>query len=97
MKKDISQDVISRTIQFCSDAFDTERNVYYPIAPEKRELPLNSSLSPMEQGILKGIAGRKLMRAEDTMHVGAFATDVIDGLRMEMKRGTLGLTKVECD
>ncbi len=28
------------------------------------------------------------------MHVGAFATDVINGMRMEMKRGTLGLTKV---
>lgn len=95
MKEDIPQDVIARTVQFCAEAFDTERDMKQPIASENCELPLNTSLSPTEHAILKGIAGRKVMRAEDTMHVGAFATDVIDGLRMEMKRGTLGLAKVE--
>ncbi len=85
--------MISRTIEFCADAFDTERDVQQPVASNSRYLPLNTGLSPMEQAILKGIAERKVMRAEDTMHVGAFATDVINGMRMEMKRGTLGLTK----
>ncbi len=71
----IPRDVISRTIEFCADAFDTERDVQQPVASNSRYLPLNTGLSPMEQAILKGIAERKVMRAEDTMHVGAFATE----------------------
>ena len=91
--KNISKDVIAKTVEFCANAFDTELSV--PVLENGEQGNIDDkNLSPGENAMLNNIAERKLMRPEDTMHVGAFATDVISGMRMEMTRGSLGLRLV---
>ncbi|KAL8632016.1 hypothetical protein Q9189_002281 [Teloschistes chrysophthalmus] len=49
------------------------------------------SLDPEEQRVMDYIRARQLLRTEDTMHIGNFATDVIDGLAPRLERGRLTL------
>jgi hypothetical protein len=45
------------------------------------------------RNILKGIAIRKIMRTEDVMHINNESLDILEGYRMVMQRGNLGLEK----
>jgi hypothetical protein len=47
------------------------------------------------KGLLKRIAIWKLMRADDTIHLGMFVEDNIHGRKLRLKKGSLGLSKVE--
>ncbi|EJD07853.1 FAD/NAD-binding domain-containing protein [Fomitiporia mediterranea MF3/22] len=123
----LSQDVLSKTLDFCAHAFE-------PTLPEDREAVLKKlngsasktisnghtkghanglanghtydkksngdinpepSLSEEDIRILRHIRAREMMRTEDTMHVGSFYTDVIDGYIVRGVRGSLGLRKLD--
>jgi len=42
---------------------------------------------------LKGITLRKLLRTEDVMHINNESLDIIEGYRMRLQRGSLGMDK----
>ena len=54
---------------------------------------LRESLDPEEKRALDYIRARQIMRTEDSMHIGNFSTDVIDGLMPHLERGYLTLLK----
>lgn len=51
-------------------------------------------LSTEEQRVLNHITARSMMRADDTVDISEFASDVVDGMRLRMETGKLGLEKV---
>ena len=55
---------------------------------------LDDKFAAEEIRVLNHIRARKMLRAEDTMGIASFHTDVIDGYAATLERGTLGLTKV---
>ena len=54
---------------------------------------LRGSLDPEDKRALDYIRARQIMRTEDSMHIGNFSTDVIDGLTPHLERGNLTLLK----
>jgi hypothetical protein len=52
-------------------------------------------LTEEELKILKTIRARQMIRTEDTLNIDHFAEDAIDGYAPRLKRGELGLAKVE--
>ena len=51
------------------------------------------SLDPEEERALDYIRARQIMRTEDSLHIGNFSTDAIDGLTPHLERGNLTLLK----
>ncbi|KAI5117936.1 hypothetical protein M0805_009444 [Coniferiporia weirii] len=102
--KRLSQDELSKTLEFCTHAFE-------PTLPEDRAAVLakladspaaataptagyDTNLTQEEQRVLAHINARKMMRTEDTMNIASFATDTFDGLCPRLQRGQLGLVLV---
>ena len=93
VKDGVSKDIIAKTVEFCAEAFNTERAAaHVPTIPTLDEnVELSKDISVEEQAMLQGIMQRRQMRPQDTMGIGAFTTDVIGGYRMEMVKGGLSL------
>ena len=54
---------------------------------------LKESLSGEEQRAVDFVRARQVLRTEDTMQIGHFSTDVINGLVPDLRRGHLTLMK----
>ncbi|KAJ7686802.1 FAD/NAD(P)-binding domain-containing protein [Mycena rosella] len=103
--KKLVGDDLNKTVEFLGT------HAFEPSSPEERaavmstygdvvdKLPASLSNDNVEdlraRNILKGIAIRKLMRTEDSLHINNETLDVLEGYRMVMQRGKLGLEKVE--
>ncbi|KAI4178786.1 MAG: hypothetical protein L6R41_008209 [Letrouitia leprolyta] len=63
-------------------------------APQKKTAQmLEANLDEDETKILNAIRARQMLKAEDTMNLGHVAADVIDGRRINLVRGELGLVE----
>ena len=107
----LTQDELSKTIDFCLDAFQhtapEERDaVMKKIEAQQSEAKKESDLeakaqvdpdglSPQEMKVLKTIRARQMLRTEDVINIDSFGTDTIDGFAPRIKRGELGLKKPE--
>ncbi|KAJ6630160.1 FAD/NAD(P)-binding domain-containing protein [Mycena sp. CBHHK59/15] len=101
--KKLAGDDLSKTVEFLAT------HAFEPSLPEERaeavsqygdvvdKLPASLSNDNVDdikaRNILKGIAIRKLMRTEDVMHINNESLDILEGYRMVMQRGQLGLEK----
>ncbi|KAJ7153561.1 FAD/NAD(P)-binding domain-containing protein [Mycena crocata] len=102
--KKLVGDDLSKTVEFLAT------HAFEPSLPEERaaatsqygevidKLPASLSNDNVEdlksRNILKGIAIRKLMRTEDSLHINNETLDVLEGYRLVMQHGNLGLEKV---
>jgi len=95
VKDGVAKDIIARTVEFCAEAFNTERAAaQIPAIPTlEGNVEFSKDISIEEQSMLQGIMLRRQMRPQDTMGIGAFTTDVIGGLHMDMQKGALGLKR----
>ncbi|KAF2420220.1 FAD/NAD(P)-binding domain-containing protein [Tothia fuscella] len=107
----LSQDEISKTIEFCARAFaPVSASEKEAVLQQMEKLSLNENsednaeglqelhaqMNDNERRIMDTIRGRRMLRSEDTMNIDNFAVDVVDGLQPNMVRGALGLvTPVE--
>lgn len=106
----MTSEELAKTIEFCAHAFvptnkeDREAvlSKVNQIAGEvemsevvKATVERDTNLSNEEQKVLNHITARSMMRADDTVGISEFASDVVDGLRLRMLHGKLGLDKVE--
>ncbi|KAL9607854.1 MAG: hypothetical protein Q9167_007277 [Letrouitia subvulpina] len=101
----LTQEEISKTVDFCFGAFA-------PAASDQREAvlkkvddlgvsgntlegrkELEAALSPEELRILETIQARQMLRMEDITNIDSFGLDVIDGLTPNLKTGDLGLVR----
>lgn len=109
----LTQDEISKTVDFCFQAFqpadeDAKRNVLQKLetvsleqdskagnAPKPKQTAqmLEANLTEDETRILNTIRARQMLRSEDTMNIENLAADIIDGRRINLVRGQLGLVK----
>ncbi|KAJ7938348.1 FAD/NAD(P)-binding domain-containing protein [Mycena leptocephala] len=103
--KKLVGDDLKKTVEFLGT------HAFEPSQPEERvevistygdvvdKLPATLSNDNVDdqraRNILKGIAIRKLMRTEDSLHINNETLDVLEGYRMVMERGNLGLIKVD--
>ena len=55
---------------------------------------MRESLDPEEQRTLDLLLARHMLRIEDSTNIGSFTTDIIDGLKPNLERGNLTLSKV---
>ena len=62
-------------------------------AQNKATQELEGILTKEEMQILSTIRAREMMRQEDILNIDAFNSDAIDGLRANLKRGSLGLVE----
>ncbi len=95
VKDGVAKDIIAKTVEFCAEAFNTERAAaQIPAIPTlEGNVEFSKDISIEEQSMLQGIMLRRQMRPQDTMGIGAFTTDVIGGLHMDMQKGALGLKR----
>ncbi|KAL0952401.1 hypothetical protein HGRIS_006677 [Hohenbuehelia grisea] len=98
-------DDLRKTVEFCAV------HAYEPSLPEERnelvskfgdplqKLPVVDAEDTEEEAqkkrLLKGVAVRKLMRTEDIIHIDNFVADNLLGFNMRLKKGSLGLVKVQ--
>ncbi|KAL8698812.1 MAG: hypothetical protein Q9201_006366 [Fulgogasparrea decipioides] len=61
--------------------------------PKKTVKDLETNLTEDEKRILTTIRARQMLRIEDIIHNDNLAADVIDGMRINLVRGQLGLSK----
>lgn len=61
--------------------------------PKQTVEMLEASLTEDETRILNTIRGRQMLRSEDTINIENLAADVIDGKRINLERGSLGLVE----
>lgn len=54
---------------------------------------LEANLTEDETRILNTIRARQMLRSEDTMDIENFAADIIDGRRINLEHGSLGLAE----
>ncbi|KAL8852078.1 MAG: hypothetical protein Q9221_003008 [Calogaya cf. arnoldii] len=59
--------------------------------PKQTVEMLEATLTEDETRILNTIRGRQMLRSEDTINIENLAADVIDGKRINLERGSLGL------
>lgn len=59
--------------------------------PKQTVEMLEATLTEDEMRILNTIRGRQMLRSEDTINIDNLAADVIDGKRINLERGNLGL------
>ncbi|KAL8936875.1 MAG: hypothetical protein Q9216_004700 [Gyalolechia sp. 2 TL-2023] len=63
-------------------------------APQKQTAQmLEANLDEDETKILNSIRARQMLKAEDTMNIEHIAADVLDGRRIHLERGNLGLVE----
>ena len=63
--------------------------------PKKSVKDLETNLTDKEKNILTTIRARQMLRIEDIIHNDNLAADVIDGMRISLVRGGLGLAKAQ--
>lgn len=91
---------LNKTIMFLAE------HAFEPSQPEERAalveqhgeklpgvLPGDNEEAARAKAILKGVAIRKLMRTEDIVHLDNFVSDNLNGLRLRLERGGLGLDR----
>ncbi|KAI4156991.1 MAG: hypothetical protein L6R39_000854 [Caloplaca ligustica] len=61
--------------------------------PKQTKEMLETKFTDDEMHILNTIRGRQMLRSEDTMNIENLAADVIDGKRINLERGALGLSE----
>lgn len=61
--------------------------------PKKTVEMLEANLTEDETRILNTIRARQMLRSEDTMDIENLAADIIDGRRINLEHGSLGLAK----
>ncbi len=61
--------------------------------PKQTVEMLEANLTEDETRILNTIRGRQMLRSEDTMNIENLAADVINGRRINLERGSLGLVE----
>ncbi|KAL8749484.1 MAG: hypothetical protein Q9199_007654 [Rusavskia elegans] len=61
--------------------------------PKQTVEMLEATLTEDETRILNTIRGRQMLRSEDTINIENLAADVIDGRRINLERGSLGLVE----
>lgn len=61
--------------------------------PKQTVEMLEANLTEDETAILNTIRGRQMLRSEDTMNLENLAADIIDGRRINLERGQLGLVE----
>ncbi|KAL8906365.1 MAG: hypothetical protein Q9207_002077 [Kuettlingeria erythrocarpa] len=61
--------------------------------PKQTAKMLEANLNEDETRILNTIRARQMMKSEDTMNIDNLAADIIDGRRINLERGALGLVK----
>ena len=107
----VTQDEISKTVDFCFQAFK-------PAAREQREAvmkkvesisgpngalskeadeELQKALSPDELQILNTMRARQMVRQEDIVNIENFSSDAIDGMVPNLKTGSLTLVRAKVD
>ena len=59
--------------------------------PKKTAQMLEANLTEDETRVLNTIRARQMLRSEDIMDIEHLGVDVIDGRRINMERGSLGL------
>lgn len=103
----LTQDELSKTIDFCLNAFqhhdsDQRDAMIKKLQAHENEAKMQGnvqakaeldpdSLSPEEMQVLKTIRARQMLRTEDVINIDSFGTDTIDGFAPRIKRGELGL------
>lgn len=96
---------LHKTINFLAE------HAFEPSLPEERGALIAKYGDPLEKApvampgdtrqdleskaVLKGMAVRKLMRTEDIVHIDNFISDNLNGYRLRLERGKLGLEKAE--
>ena len=105
----LSQDEVSKTLDFCSMAFaktgrEQQQTVMQKLKDHKIKLDtaqddlkaddgLKGILTEDEMKVMAAMRAREMVRHKDLMNIDSFNTDVIDGLAANLQRGSLGLTK----
>lgn len=76
-----------------SEAVTTEKDdeVGNANGPKKTVQHLETSLTEDEKRILNTIRARQMLRTEDIINIENLAADIIDGRKINLKRGSLGL------
>ena len=99
----LTQDMVSKTLDFCLNAFAQ-------VTPDQRQAVLDKlesvkddpttetkqdleKLTDDELAILRTIRARQMMRSEDAMNINTFRNDAIDGLLPRLVAGKLGLDR----
>lgn len=99
----LTQDMVSKTLDFCFNAFAQ-------VSPDQRQAVLDKlesvkddpttetqqdleKLTDDELAILRTIRARQMMRSEDAMNIDTFSNDAIDGLLPRLVTGKLGLDR----
>lgn len=99
----LTQDMVSKTLDFCFNAFAQ-------VTPDQRQAVLDKlesvkddpttetqqdleKLTDDELAILCTIRARQMMRSEDAMNIDTFSNDAIDGLLPRLVTGKLGLDR----
>ncbi|OAA56183.1 Tryptophan halogenase [Niveomyces insectorum RCEF 264] len=103
----LTQEEVSKTVDFCLNAFSRPVDAAMRDAVLKRVEDLKISgaarshkeleayLTPDELNILNTVHAREMVRSEDTLNIDTFTSDVIDGRALNMVRGSLGLISAE--
>jgi len=102
--KVLSQGELSKTLDFCANAFqpirsDEDRAVALKTIEQNKDLALDGTEYKVDFSIeqinaVNHIRARKLMRTEDTLNNDSFQVDVIDGYAPNLVVGSLGLKSV---
>ncbi|KAL9111519.1 MAG: hypothetical protein Q9227_004006 [Pyrenula ochraceoflavens] len=99
----LTQDLVSKTVDFCFNAFaevppEARQAVLDKLNHVKADPNVETQedlekLTEDELAILRTVRARQMMRSEDTMKIGSFATDIIEGYVPRLVTGKLGLSK----
>lgn len=112
VKGQFSQEEVSKTVVFCFRAFrpispDDREAILQKMAAfgindvtfeTKAKLDgFEAALTSDELQILNTIRGRKMLRSEDSLNINKLTFGNINGLRLNLKRGDLGLVAATDD
>jgi hypothetical protein len=96
---------VSDTVNFCLNAYNQitpqDRNAVLDKLASVRADPSKETREDLEKltedelTILRTIRARQIIRTEDTLNIDHFSEDAIDGFMPRLKRGELGLARVE--
>ncbi|KAI5115888.1 hypothetical protein M0805_004499 [Coniferiporia weirii] len=109
VNKPLSQADLAKTLEFCSNLFESTQPEERDAVVEKIETTMSNdedavksamveskaNLTIEEKRVLDYVALRKAMRTEDSLSIKSFASDVIGGRRPRLERGSLGLMVIE--
>lgn len=101
----LTQARVSETVTFCLNAYNQitpqDRNAVLDKLARVRADPSKETREDLEQltedelTVLRTIRARQMLRTEDTLNIDHFSEDAIDGYAPRLKRGELGLDRVE--